>query len=119
MHYFQCCYFCILDNNHLDFFLFFEIVDTLVLGMGVLSNSLLLIQAEKGYFVTCTVKTCVKWPLSKKIGFQDQLSINAGQMYLKGAFCNTFDPNYAISCHLDLSYVYFWVAVLHRLYYNT
>ena len=28
-------------------------------------------------------KTCVKWPLSKrpKIGFQDHLSINAGQKY--------------------------------------
>ena len=28
-------------------------------------------------------KTCVKWPLSKrqKIGFQDQLSLNAGQKY--------------------------------------
>ena len=28
-------------------------------------------------------KTCVKWPLSKrpKIGFQDQLSLNAGQTY--------------------------------------
>ena len=28
-------------------------------------------------------KTCVKWPLEKrpKIGFQDQLSLNAGQKY--------------------------------------
>ena len=30
-------------------------------------------------------KTCVKWPLSKrqKIGFQDQLSLNAGQKYYR------------------------------------
>ena len=29
--------------------------------------------------------TCVKWPLSKtpKIGFQDQLSLNAGQKYCR------------------------------------
>ena len=43
-------------------------------------------------------KTCLKWPLKKKtkIGFQDQLSLNAGQKYCRinaprGAFCNTFD----------------------------
>ena len=55
-------------------------------------------------------KTCVKQPLSKrpKIGFQDQLLLNAGQKYCRmlesiaecskvlqnaprGAFCNTFD----------------------------
>ena len=30
-------------------------------------------------------KICVKWPLSKrpKIGFQDQLSLNAGQKYCR------------------------------------
>ena len=30
-------------------------------------------------------KTCVKWPLSKrqKIGYQDQLSLNAGQKYCR------------------------------------
>ena len=30
-------------------------------------------------------KTCVKWPLSErlKIGFQDQLSVNAGQKYCR------------------------------------
>ena len=30
-------------------------------------------------------KTCVKWPLSKRprIGFQDQLSLNAGQKYCR------------------------------------
>ena len=42
-------------------------------------------------------KTCVNQPLSKrpKIGFQDQLLLNAGRKYLqnapRGAFCNTFD----------------------------
>ena len=42
-------------------------------------------------------KTCVKRPLSKrqKIGFQDQLPLNADQNYcrmLQGrAFCNTFE----------------------------
>ena len=32
-----------------------------------------------------TVKTCVKWPLSKrpKIGFQDLLSLNAGKQYCR------------------------------------
>ena len=41
-------------------------------------------------------KTCVKRPLSKrqKIGFQDRLSLNAGQKYCRmlhrGAFCYTF-----------------------------
>ena len=30
-----------------------------------------------------TVETHVKWPLSKKIGFQDQLSLNAGQKYCR------------------------------------
>ena len=30
-------------------------------------------------------KTCLKWPLSKRptIGFQDQLSLNAGQKYCR------------------------------------
>ena len=30
-------------------------------------------------------KTCVKWPFSKrpKIGFEDQLSLNAGQKYCR------------------------------------
>ena len=38
-------------------------------------------------------KTCVKRPLSKrpKIGFQDQLLINAGQRYCRMPLCNTFD----------------------------
>ena len=35
--------------------------------------------------MTVYSKTCVKWPLSKepKIGFQDQLSLNAGQKYCR------------------------------------
>ena len=34
-------------------------------------------------------KTCVKWPLSKrpKIGFQDQLSLNAGQLNAGQKYC--------------------------------
>ena len=41
-------------------------------------------------------KTCLKQPLKKttKIGFQDRLSLNAGQKYcrmLPKAFCNTFN----------------------------
>ena len=41
-------------------------------------------------FIVCWV-TCVKWPLSKrpKIGFQDQLSLNAGQKYYS-AILSTF-----------------------------
>ena len=37
-------------------------------------------------------KTCVKWPLSKrpKIGFQDQLSLNAGLKYCNSAILLTF-----------------------------
>ena len=41
-----------------------------------------------------TVKPVIKRPLSKRpqIGFQDKLSLNAGQKYCRrGAFCNTFD----------------------------
>ena len=36
-------------------------------------------------YIMCTVKTCVKLPLSKrpKIGFQDQLSLNTGQKYCR------------------------------------
>ena len=48
-------------------------------------------------------KTCVKWPLSKrqKIGFQDQISLNAGQKYCR-MLCNTFDLHQATICHLDI-----------------
>ena len=39
-------------------------------------------------------KSCVKWPLSKrqKIGFQDKLSLNAGQKYCRmlSAILSTF-----------------------------
>ena len=37
-------------------------------------------------------KICVKWPLSKRreIGFQDQLSLNAGQKYCRSAILLTF-----------------------------
>ena len=41
---------------------------------------------EKNNVTICLFsKTCVKWPLSKrpKIGFQDQLSLNAGQKYCR------------------------------------
>ena len=64
-------------------------------------------------------KNCVKPPLSKRqnIGFQDQSSINAGQKYCRIAFCNTVDLHLATICYLDLCFVYFGVAVLHRFYY--
>ena len=32
----------------------------------------------------------------------------------RGAFCNTFDLHLATICHIDLCFVRFWVAVLHR-----
>ena len=46
-------------------------------------------------------KTCVKWSLSKrpKIGFQDQVSLNAGQKY----------------CHQNFLFCLF-LAFLHRFY---
>ena len=46
------------------------------------------------YLKTVYSKTSVKRPLSKrpKIGFHDQLLLNAGQSIAeRGAFCNTFD----------------------------
>ena len=57
-------------------------------------------------------KTCVKRPLSKrpKIGFQDQLSLKAGQKYCRMLKGLPFDK--------DLCFVYFWAAVLHRFYCN-
>ena len=50
-------------------------------------------------------KTCVKWPLSKrpKIGFRDQLSLNAGQSIAvcsKGSVLQYFGPS--LSYHLSL-----------------
>ena len=52
-----------------------------------------------------TVKTCVKQPLSKrpKIGFQDQLLLNAGQKYcrmLQESILQYFQPS--LSYHLSL-----------------
>ena len=40
---------------------------------------------DSHFFVMKYSKTCVKWPLSKrsKIGFQDQLSLNAGQKFCR------------------------------------
>ena len=56
----------------------------------------------------------------RKIVFQVQLLLNAGQKYCRmlqwGAFCNTFDLHLATICQYDLYFVYFSVAVLHRLY---
>ena len=49
----------------------------------------------------------------QKIVIQDQLSLNAGQ---KHAICNTFNLHLATFCHLDLCFVYFGVAFLHRVY---
>ena len=66
-------------------------------------------------------KTCVKRPLSKrsKIGFQDQLSLNAGQKYCRMllGILQYFWPS--LSYHLSLKSLFclFWVAVLHRFYY--
>ena len=50
-------------------------------------------------------KTCLKQPLKKKtkIGFQDRLSLNAGQKYyrmLQESILQYFRPS--LSCHLSL-----------------
>ena len=47
-------------------------------------------------------KTCVKWPLSKrpKIGFQDQLSLNAGRKYFRMFILQYFRPS--LSYHWSL-----------------
>ena len=67
-------------------------------------------------------KTCVKQPLSKrpKIGFQDQLSLNAGQKYCRmvqeghSAILLTFIKlPFVIKIFF---FVCFLVAVLHRFY---
>ena len=76
------------------------------------------------HFVYTYNKTCVKWPLSKrpKIGFQDQLSLNAVQKY-----CRMLPSEHSAIlstciklpiCHQDLRFVFFWVAVLHRFYFT-
>ena len=70
------------------------------------SGAIDLLFGQSHYVFPYYRKTCVKRPLSKrpKIGFQDQLALNAGQK-----FCNTFDLHLATIC-------YFWAAVLHRFY---
>ena len=49
----------------------------------------------KGVNLSTTVKPVLSnHSIRPKIGFSDQLSLNAGQKYsrmLQGAFCNTFD----------------------------
>ena len=63
--------------------------------------------------ISCTVKPILSGHYKRrpKIGFQDRLSLNAGQKYCrmlqKGAFCNTFDLNLAIISLKDLCFVYF------------
>ena len=67
-------------------------------------------------------KTCIKRPLSKraKIGFQDKLSLNAGQKY-----CRMLQEEHSaiLSTFIKLPFVIkifllsiFWVAVLQRFY---
>ena len=53
------------------------------------------------------IKTCVKRPLSKRpqIGFQNQLSLSAGQKYCR-----------MLPFVIKILFVYFWVAVLDRFY---
>ena len=47
-------------------------------------------------------KTCLKRPLKKKtkIGFEDQLLLNAGQKYCKGSILQYFQPS--LCYHLSL-----------------
>ena len=63
-------------------------------------------------------KTCVKRPHSRrpKNGFQDQLSLNAGQTY-----CRILQFFWSsLSYHLSSRYLFchFWVACLHWFYYS-
>ena len=53
---------------------------TVSIGMGVVTSTWNNVHVHWQYS-----KTCVKWPLSKrpKNGFQDRLSLNAGQKYCK------------------------------------
>ena len=72
----------------------------------------------------CFLQTCLERPLKSrsKLGFQDQLSLNAGQNYCimqyfgpalsdnlsSGAFCNTFDLHFKIhAINRSLRPVYF------------
>ena len=52
--------------------------------LNYVQRAVLLFLKSKTSIAPTTNKTCVKLPLSKrpKIGFQDQLSLNAGQKYL-------------------------------------
>ena len=62
-------------------------------------------------------KTYVNWLLSKiqKIVFQDQLSLNAGQKYCK-MLPKYLWPSLSYNLSFGTLFVYFWVAVLHRIY---
>ena len=54
-----------------------------------------------------------------KIGFQDQLSLNAGQKYcrmLQGEHSEILSTFIKLPLSLRFLFVYFWVAVLHRFY---
>ena len=61
--------------------------------------------------ITCN-KTCVKWLLSKRqqIGFQYQLSLNAGQKYRR--------MHHSLSYHFSWRSLFSlcWVVVLHKFY---
>ena len=67
----------------------------------------------KGVYLCTYSNNCVKCPLSKisKIGFQDQLLLNAGQKYcrmLQGGILQYFRPS--LSYHLLLSSLFFSVC---------
>ena len=70
-------------------------------------------------------KTSVKRPLSKRpqIGFQDKLSLNAGQMYCRmlqrehSVICSTFIKLPFVIKLLSILICLFWVAILHRFYF--
>ena len=55
-------------------------------------------------------KTCVKWSLSKrpKLGFQDQLSLNAGQKYKCIAECSKHSAilSPSLSYHLSIRFLF-------------
>ena len=67
-----------------------------------LPNAYSLLAASKLQTFFIYSKPCVKGPLSKgqKIGFQYQVSLNAGQKYCKGSILQCFRP--ALSYHLSL-----------------
>ena len=66
-------------------------------------------------------RTCVKWPFSKrpKIGFQDQLSLNAGQKYcrmLQGEHCAILLPFIKLPFAIKIFVLPIIVVILHKLY---